>query len=81
MVKALPILLLFLFNFLVILLGAPLLYTLNVTLYRVLEPNLGRLLTTLIQATSSAFLVLIWLYFWRLIYHILFKRATERVSS
>ncbi|MEM2939311.1 MAG: hypothetical protein QXU95_03435 [Candidatus Bathyarchaeia archaeon] len=80
MVKALPVILLFVLNFLVILLGAPLVYTLNTVLYRWSEPILGRFLTTLVQAILSAALVFLWLYAWRLVYHLMFKRGLGKVS-
>ena len=79
--KAWPIFFLFIFNFIIILAGTPLLYFVNISIYRIMFPIIGRFLTTLLEVIISTTAVLAWIYIWRLIYYGIFNKQLKRLSG
>lgn len=68
-------------NILILIFGPVLLYSVDVEIYRMLAPRIGRANTTIIQAVFSIAMGMLWLYLWRKSFMTLFKILLKRRRS
>jgi len=68
-------------NVLILVIGPFVLYSIDVELYRLLAPYIGRLFTTIAQAIFSIATVLTWIYFWRKAFMMLFEILLRQKSK
>lgn len=68
-------------NILILVIGPFVLYSIDVELYRLLVPYIGRLFTTIAQAIFSIAAVLAWIYFWRKSFIMLFETLLRQKSK
>ncbi|MEM3465703.1 MAG: hypothetical protein QW506_02485 [Thermoproteota archaeon] len=72
-----PLILLILFNYVVIIFGSYVFYTIQVNIERTLRP-LPRLLVGFVQATVGLILILLWIFVWLSMYKHLFAREIRK---
>jgi hypothetical protein len=72
-----PLVLLILFNYVVIIFGSHVFYTIQVNIERILRP-LPRLLVGFAQAVVGLLLILLWIFVWLYLYKHLFLREIRR---
>ena len=75
-----PLIFLILFNYVVIVFGSYVFYTLQVNLERTLRP-LPRLLVGFIQASVGLLLILLWIFVWLSMYKYLFAREIRNYTG
>lgn len=72
-----PLILLILFNYVVIIFGSYVFYTIQVNIERTLRP-LPRLLVGFVQAAVGLILILLWIFVWLSMYKHLFTREMRK---
>ena len=68
-------------NILILVIGPFVLYSIDVEIYRLLAPQIGRLFTTIAQTIFSIATVLAWIYFWRKSFIVLFGMLLRQRSK
>jgi NADH:ubiquinone oxidoreductase subunit 5 (subunit L)/multisubunit Na+/H+ antiporter MnhA subunit len=68
-------------NILIIVFGPFLLYSLDIEIYRLLAPYIGRGPATILEAVLSIGIGLLWIYFWRKSFMVFFGRLLEQKTS
>lgn len=72
-----PLIILILFNYVVIIFGSYVFYTIQVNIERTLRP-LPRLLVGFVQAAVGLLLILLWIFIWLSMYKHLFIREMRK---
>jgi len=75
-----PLVFLILFNYVIIIFGSYILYTIQINIERVLRP-LPRPLVGFIQATVGLLLILLWIFVWLNMYKHLFLREMSKYTG